>query len=123
VRATSAVRGGRARAGRAGYRLYILQRLTALVMAPLVLIHLATIVYATFQGLSAEAILGRTQGSVLWAGFYGLFVVAAAIHGTIGLRTVLAETLDWRLAGLDVLMVCFFLFVLGVGLRAVVIVT
>jgi fumarate reductase subunit C len=113
----------RARGSRTAYRFYILQRVTALVMAPMVLIHLATIVYATQQGLSAEAILGRTQGSMLWAAFYGLFVVAAAIHATIGLRTVLAETLRWRLAGLDVLMLCFFLALLGFGLRAVVIVT
>ena len=113
-------RVGLAKGGRAAYRLYILQRVTALLMAPMVVIHLLTILYATQQGLSAEAILGRTQGSVLWAAFYGLFVVAAAIHGTIGLRTVLAETLRWRLAGLEVLMVCFFLAVLGFGLRAVV---
>lgn len=115
--------GRRAQGGRTAYRFYILQRVTALVMAPMVLIHLATILYATSRGLSAEAILGRTQGSVLWAGFYSVFVVAATIHGTIGLRTVLAETLGWRLAGLDVLMVCFFIVVLGTGLRAVVILT
>jgi fumarate reductase subunit C len=113
----------RTRGGRAAFRFYILQRVTALVMAPMILFHLATILYATSQGLSAEAILSRTQGSVLWASFYGLFVVAAAIHGTIGLRTVLAETLGWRLAGLDVLMLCFFLAILGLGIRAVVIVT
>ena len=103
--------------------LYMLQRLTALVMVPLVLGHLAVIVYATRAGLSAEAILGRTAGSLFWAGFYGLFVVAAAIHGTIGLRTVLAEMLGWRGRGLDVAMVCFCIALLGLGLRAVVIVT
>ena len=104
-------------------RLYILQRLTALVMAPLVLGHLAVIVYATRSGLSAEAILGRTEGSLLWAGFYGLFVVAAAIHGTIGLRTVLAEMTGWRGRGLDLAVTAFGLLVLGLGIRAVVIVT
>jgi len=104
-------------------RLYILQRLTALVMAPLVLVHLVVIVYATRSGLSAEAILGRTEGSLLWAGFYGLFVVAAAIHGTIGLRTVLAEMTGWRGRGLDLAVTAFGLLVLGLGIRAVVIVT
>ena len=88
-------------------------------MAPLVLVHLAVIVYATQQGLSAEAILGRTQGSLVWAGFYGLFVIAAAIHGTIGLRTVLAETAGWRGRGLDVAMAVFGLGLLVLGLRAV----
>jgi fumarate reductase subunit C len=104
-------------------RLYILQRLTALVMVPLVLGHLGVIVYATQAGLSAEAILGRTQGSLFWAGFYGLFVVVAAIHGTIGLRTVLAEMSPLRGRGLDLLVAAFGLLVLGLGLRAVVIVT
>ncbi len=104
---------------RIALRLYILQRATALIMAPLVLVHLAVIVYATQQGLSAEAILGRTQGSLVWAGFYGLFVIAAAIHGTIGLRTVLAETAGWRGRGLDVAMAVFGLGLLVLGLRAV----
>ena len=104
-------------------RLYVLQRLTALVMAPLVLVHLAVIVYATRTGLSAEAILGRTEGSLFWAGFYGLFVMAAAIHGTIGLRTVLAEMTGWRGGGLDLAMLCFGIALLGLGLRAVWIVT
>jgi fumarate reductase subunit C len=108
---------------RIAIRLYILQRATALVMAPLVLVHLAVIIYATRAGLSAEAILGRTQGSLVWAGFYGLFVVAAAIHGTIGLRTVLAELTGWRGRGLDVAMASFGLLLLVLGLRAVAAVT
>ena len=108
---------------RVALRLYILQRATALVMAPLVLVHLAVIVYATNQGLSAEAILGRTQGSLFWAGFYGLFVVAAAIHGTIGLRTVLAELTGRRGRVLDVAMAGFGLVLLVLGLRAVAAVT
>ena len=48
-------------------KLYILQRLTALIMAPLVLGHLALMIYAVQGGLSASEILGRTQGSVFWA--------------------------------------------------------
>lgn len=104
-------------------RLFVLQRLTALVMVPLVLGHLGVIVYATRAGLSSEAILGRTEGSLFWAGFYGLFVVAAAIHGTIGLRTVLAEMSPLRGRGLDLVVTVFGLLVLGLGIRAVVIVT
>lgn len=108
---------------RLAIRLYILQRATALVMAPLVLVHLVVIVYATGAGLSAEAILGRTEGSLLWAGFYGLFVVAAAIHGTIGLRTVLAEVTGRRGRALDVAVAAFGLLLLVLGLRAVAAVT
>ena len=57
-------------------RLYLWQRLTAAVMAPLVLAHVIVIFYATRQGMSAADILARTRGSVAWASFYGLFVVA-----------------------------------------------
>ena len=32
--------------------------------------------------------LGRTRGNVGWAAFYGLFVLAVAIHAPIGLRTI-----------------------------------
>lgn len=72
-------------------RLFALQRLTALILAPLVLVHLALILYAIRGGLTAGEILGRTQGSVPWALFYGAFVLAAAIHGPIGLRNILIE--------------------------------
>ncbi len=71
--------------------LFLLQRATALVLAPLVLVHLALVLYATQGGLSAAEILARTRGSLSWGGFYGLFVIAVAVHAALGLRTVLAE--------------------------------
>lgn len=94
-------------------RLYMLQRITALVMAPLVLGHLAVMIYAIQGGLSAAEILGRTQGSVLWFLFYGTFVVAVSIHGAIGLRTVAHE---W--GGLKGTVLDTFMWVVGIGLLA-----
>jgi fumarate reductase subunit C len=73
------------------FRLYVWQRASALVLAPLVLVHLIVIFYATAKGLSAANILARTKGSVGWGMFYGVFVLAAAVHGAIGLRNVVAE--------------------------------
>ena len=67
-------------------KLYILQRLTALIMAPLVLGHLVLMIYAVQGGLSASEILGRTQGSAFWAIFYALFVFAVSVHAAIGVR-------------------------------------
>ncbi len=75
------------------FTLFMVQRLTAVVMAPLVIGHLAVMIYAVQGGLTAEEILGRTQGSLGWAAFYGLFVLMAAIHGAIGLRNVVREWL------------------------------
>ncbi len=72
-------------------RLYMAQRITALLMAPFVIGHLGVMIYAIQGGLSSAEILGRTQGSFLWFMFYGTFVVAVSIHGAIGLRTVLHE--------------------------------
>ena len=46
-------------------RLYMAQRLSALLMAPFVIGHLAVMIYAIQDGLDAAEILGRTQGSVL----------------------------------------------------------
>src|SRR5580704_3782111 len=60
-------------------RLYVWQRATAALIAPLVLGHIAIIFYATRQSLTAADILSRTHGSVLWASYYGLFVAAASI--------------------------------------------
>jgi fumarate reductase subunit C len=100
-------------------RLYILQRATAAIMAPLVLAHLAIIFYATSRGLSAAEILGRTRGSVAWGAFYALFVLASATHGAIGVRGVASEWAGLRGRGLDVLMWGFGLVLAALGLRAV----
>jgi fumarate reductase subunit C len=100
-------------------RLYVWQRLTAALMAPLVLVHVALIFYATRKGLTAADILGRTRGSIAWAGFYGIFVAAVAIHAAIGIRNVCIEwsPLNERHAGmLAVVLACALLFL---GLRAV----
>ncbi|MCH7570046.1 MAG: hypothetical protein IH919_05675 [Deltaproteobacteria bacterium] len=50
-----------------------------MVLAPLVLVHIVTVIYAIRGGLSAAEILSRTQGSLFWGGLYGLFVLAAAL--------------------------------------------
>ena len=73
------------------FRLYLLQRISALIMAPLVLIHIGMMIYAVQDGLSAEEILSRIRGAWGWAVFYGLFVVAAAVHAAIGLRVIFTE--------------------------------
>ena len=104
-------------------RLYLLQRLSALVLAPLVLVHLGLIVFAIQDGLSAAEILGRTRGSLGWGLFYGLFVLAAAVHGPIGLRTIVSEMTSWRGRSLDLAAVLFAMLLLGLGLRAVAAVT
>ena len=100
-------------------RLFLLQRLTAMLLAPLVLVHLATVIWAIRGGLTAAEILGRTQGSVGWALFYGLFVVAAAVHAPIGLRNVLVEWTPLRRRAADTLSLAFGVLLLLLGLRAV----
>ena len=99
--------------------LFALQRLTAKLLAPLVVIHLALILYAVQGGLSAAEILGRTQGSATWGAFYGLFVVAVAIHAPIGVRNVVREWTRWRGRSLDVASVGLAIVLLALGLRAV----
>jgi fumarate reductase subunit C len=100
-------------------RLYVLQRATAAVMVPLVLMHLVLIFHATSAGLSAAEILGRTRGSIAWGLFYALFVLAAATHGAIGVRAVASEWSRLRGRQLDVLMWGFGLALAALGLRAV----
>ena len=94
---------------------YIAQRVTALIMVPLVIGHLATMIFAVRNGLSAEEILGRTRGSIFWGGFYGLFVVAVSIHATIGLRTIAAEWLGGspRLLNAGAVLLAVILLLLG----------
>ena len=100
-------------------RLYMLQRLSALIMAPLTLGHLAVMIYAIRGGLSAGEILGRTQGSIGWALFYGVFVLAVSIHAAIGLRVIVHETLGLKGAALSGFMWAVFALLLYLGGGAV----
>jgi fumarate reductase subunit C len=104
-------------------RLYFLQRLTAIVMAPLVMGHLAVMIFAVRGGLSADEILNRTQGSVLWILFYGIFVLAVSIHAAIGLRVIIFETLNVHGHALLVFSWGMFLILLYTGAKAVYAVT
>ena len=100
--------------------LFALQRLSAKLLAPLVLVHLVLILYAVHGGLSAAEILGRTQGSVLWGAFYALFVIAVAIHAPIGVRNIVREWTRGRGWSLDAASVVLAIALLALGLRAVV---
>jgi fumarate reductase subunit C len=100
-------------------RLWIAQRASAMILALCVVVHLIVIVYAMRDGLSAAEILGRTRGSVGWLAFYSVFVLAAAVHAPIGLRTVLMEWANARGRSLAILVHAFALMLAVVGLRAV----
>ena len=100
-------------------RLYMAQRITAILMAPFVIGHLAVMIYAIQGGLSAAEILGRTQGSLLWFLFYGTFVIAVSIHGAIGLRTVVHEWAGLKGAALEAFMWAVGLGLFTLGARAV----
>lgn len=100
-------------------RLFLLQRATAVLIAPLVLIHLAVIIIAVRGGLDAAEILSRTRGSWIWGGFYGLFVIAASVHAAIGLRVIGFETFGGSRRTLDVATVGIAALLALLGLRAV----
>jgi fumarate reductase subunit C len=100
-------------------RLYVLQRGSAALMLPLVLLHLAVIFYASSHDLSAADIFARTRGSAFWGTFYAVFVVAAAIHAAIGVRVIAAEWAGLRGAAPALVMWSFGLLLAALGLTAV----
>jgi fumarate reductase subunit C len=97
---------------------YMAQRGTAVVLAFAVTIHLVTIIYAIRGGLTAGDILARTHGNRWFLGFYLVFVIAAAIHAPIGLRSILREWARWRDRSLDVAMLALSALLLVLGVRA-----
>ncbi len=100
-------------------RLFVLQRVSAMFLAPLVMVHLGLILYAVRGGLTADEILARTQGSIGWALFYGIFVLAASVHAPIGVRNVLKEWTTWGGNSLNVAMLVLAAALMASGLRAV----
>jgi len=99
--------------------LFLLQRGTALILAFLVLAHLAVIVVAVHGGLTATEILSRTRGSVGWGLFYGAFVLIVAVHGSIGLNSILSEWFRLGHRASAVISWAAALILLALGLRAV----
>jgi len=95
------------------------QRLSAMVLAICVLIHLAVMIYAVQGGLSAAEILGRTQGNWGFALLYTVFVIAAAVHIPPGLSNIAVEWWRWTEASAVNFARFFGLLVLLSGLRAV----
>jgi fumarate reductase subunit C len=104
-------------------RLYLLQRLTAIAMLPLIATHLIIMIFAINGGLTAEEILGRTQGSIGWALFYSSFVLFAAVHGAIGFRTILYEWFIPNRGVCSIASIALLITLIGLGLRAVYAVT
>ncbi|MFJ3461356.1 succinate dehydrogenase [Achromobacter spanius] len=100
-------------------RLFALQRLTAMVMAPFVLVHVGLVIYAVRGGLTAGEILSRTEGNWLWIVFYGLFVLSVSVHVPIGLRNILIEWLKLGRPAASVVGLMFGATLLVLGIRAV----
>lgn len=101
-------------------RLYMLQRISALIMVPLTLGHIAVMIYAVQGGLTTAEILSRTQGSIFWFLFYGLFVVAVSVHAAIGLRVILHEATGIKGMALTLFMWLVFMLLMVLGWRAVI---
>jgi fumarate reductase subunit C len=99
--------------------LWFAQRASAALLGFFVLVHLATMIYAVRNGLSAGEILARTRGNTPWMLFYALFVLSVAVHLPIGLRNILAETFAWRGRALELTVLAIGVFLLLFGLRAV----
>lgn len=100
--------------------LWVVQRVTAMVLGVAVLVHLATIMVAVRGGLSAAEIIGRTQGNEAWLLFYAVFALAAGLHGAIGLRNIAAETIGLRGRGADIAWLAIGLLTAGLGIRAAI---
>ena len=95
------------------------QRVSAMVLALCVLVHLGVIIYAVRGGLSAAEILSRTQGNWVLGVFYAVFVIACAVHVPVGLSNIAREWWGWGESVALWLSRLFGLLLLITGLRAV----
>ena len=73
--------------------------------------------------MCSSDLLGRTRGSVSWGAFYGVFVLAVAIHAPLGVRTIAAEWLGWRGRAANIVVALFGVALAVLGARAIVAVT
>lgn len=101
-----------------GTHLWLAQRLSAMVLAVAVVVHLVTIMVAVRGGLTAAEIIGRTSGNAAWLAFYAVFALAAGLHGAIGLRGIAAEWAGWRGRGFDIAWLAIGFATAAFGIRA-----
>ena len=100
-------------------KLWYAMRISSMVLAVCVLLHIATVIYAVRGGLSAAEILGRTHGNWFFGAFYVVFVVACSVHVPLGLAAIAREWLSVRERTALVFAQIVGLVILLMGLRAV----
>jgi succinate dehydrogenase subunit C len=100
-------------------KLWLIQRLSGMLVGLFVVIHLVTMILTIQGGLTAREILDRTSGNWPLGVFYGLFATGAAVHGSLGLRTVAQEVIGWRGASLNIAVGSFCILLSALGLAAV----
>jgi fumarate reductase subunit C len=99
--------------------LWLAQRVSALVLAFCIVVHITTMIIAMQGGVSTAEIAGRVGGSFIWLGFYSVFIAAVSIHAPVGLRAVLLEVTTLSENRVGLLTMLFGLFVCTLGLRTV----
>lgn len=100
-------------------KLWYWQRISAMVLALCVFVHLGVMIYAVRGGLSAAEILGRTQGNWLFGIFYVVFVLACTVHVPIGFARICEEWLGLKAGAAWLIAKALGLVILVMGLRAV----
>ena len=100
-------------------KLWYWQRISAMLLALCVVVHIAVMIYAVRGGLSGSEILARTRGSFAFAAFYGVFVLACVVHVPIGLMRVCEEWLGLNRFLSVMITKLFGITLLFLGLRAV----
>lgn len=100
-------------------KLWYAMRISSMVLAVCVLLHIVTVIYAVRGGLSAAEILGRTHGNWTFGAFYVVFVIACAVHVPLGLAAIAEEWLGLRARTALVAAQLIGLVILFMGLRAV----
>ena len=95
------------------------QRISAMVLALCVVVHLVTMIMAVRGGLTASEILSRTQGNWVFATFYLAFVLACAVHVPIGVAAIAREWWQWTDRASLLMARAVALFLLVLGLRSV----
>lgn len=100
-------------------RLWYWQRISAMILALFVLVHIAVIIYAVRGGLSGAEILARTRGNWWFGGFYAGFVIACSVHVPIGLAKIAEEWLGWNSRTAWIAAQAFALVIFAMGMRAV----
>ena len=99
--------------------IWLLQRLSAIILSACTIIHIITIINSVKIGLTSADIINRIGANYGWFIFYLIFVLSASIHAPIGIRSILKESTNASNVTITLITIIFAILLVSLGIWSI----